>query len=128
MADIFVDSGTSSSSVGLIEIDDIVRLNTNTLSNITSIDPQLVWYTPKANVKLMIYAKTSTAIHSLEVNAVQIGGAVYHAVYGELTSGSSLFTVTVDYGLVSDVNYMRVYVTPASTTSTTFVAFGISVT
>lgn len=128
MADIFVDSGTSSSSVGLIDIDDVVRLNTNSLTAITSTSPQLIWYTARSNVKLMIYAKTSTAVHSVEVNAVQIGGAVYHAVYGELTSGSSLFTVTVDYGLVSGVNYMRVYVTPATVTSTDFVAFGISVT
>ena len=128
MADIFVDSGTSSSSVGLIDIDDIVRLNTNSLPAITSTSPQLIWYTTRSNVKLMIYAKTSTAVHSVEVNAVQIGGTVYHAVYGELASGSNLFTVTVDYGLVSGVNYMRVYVTPASVTSTDFVAFGISVT
>jgi hypothetical protein len=115
MADIYVDTGDGEIAVSAIDIDDIVRLNSSTYSNLTGSGSTLLWYTGRPATKLLIYAKdtVTSQVHIVEVLACLAGTTPYHVIYGDLATGSNIISITVDYGLVSGTNYLRVYAGPA---------------
>jgi hypothetical protein len=130
MADIYVDTGSGNVAISQIDIDDIVRLNTNTISNVTTGGAQLLYFTTRTVSKAIIYAKDNSTgrIHTLEILTTLDGTTPYHVVYGEIETGSKIINITVDYGLVSGTNYLRVYATPVNTNSTTLRVFVTALT
>lgn len=128
MADIYVDTGSGNVAISQIDIDDIVRLNTNTISNVTTGTAQLLYFTTRTVSKAIIYAEDNTTgeVHSMEILTTLSGTTPYHVIYGETITGltpSKIIDITVDYGLVSGTNYLRVYATPVNTNSTTLRVF-----
>ena len=75
------------------------------------------------SIKYVVSASHSSGIHSAEVLLVNDGTNAYFVQYGDVYSGSSLFTLSTD---VNSGN-MRLLVTPANT-NTTFKTFQIRLT
>lgn len=127
MADIYVDTGSGDVSISQIDIDDIVRLNTNTLTNITSGSSQILYYSGRTVTKAVIYAKDNTtgAVHTVELLTTLSGTTPYYALYGEILTASKIIDITVDYGTVPGVsgNWLRVNADPVNTNSTTIRVF-----
>jgi hypothetical protein len=67
-------------------------------------------------VKYVIQGSDGTNFHSIEALVMHNGTTAYMTQYSEIVAGSSVFTLAAD---VSG-GYMRLLVTPASATSTTF--------
>lgn len=75
------------------------------------------------SIKYVVSASHSSGIHSAEVLLINDGTNAYFVQYGDVYSGSSLFTLSTD---VNSGN-MRLLVTPANT-NTTFKTFQIRLT
>ncbi len=75
------------------------------------------------SIKYVVQATHSSGIHSAEVLLINDGTNAYFVQYGDVYSGSSLFTLSTD---VNSGN-MRLLVTPANT-NTTFKTFQIRLT
>lgn len=75
------------------------------------------------SIKYVVSASHSSGVHSAEVLLINDGTNAYFVQYGDVYSGSSLFTLSTD---VNSGN-MRLLVTPANT-NTTFKTFQIRLT
>lgn len=95
-----------------------------TTTAVTTVDLNTYLKTSYRTAKYLIQAVSGTTVHTTEVQLMHDGTTTYMTEYATMKNGANLFTVTSDI----NVNDVRLRITPASATSTTFKFHRISIT